>query len=221
MSKSKTASFIYCLLAVIFLSGCMRGGVTLDVKNDGSADIRYKILAIDLFYKQLAEERDKLQSQGMTVEDAVEGNMRGFIARKHLLSLEEIQQIGLFNNSENIKNRSYVQKGFFYDDYIFEILFGSVKDDVTLTADQKQLRESLLRKIDFTYNINLPVAAGENNAATVENAGKNLSWKLNMVTGTQINARARVWHWWSIGLTGALAVAVGGWIWNWRRKATV
>ncbi len=216
MKKIKGTLLCGFLLAVFLLTGCMKGEVTLDMARDGSAQLKYKVLVAAIMGQPAKEEIKKLKDKGMTVEEIKEGDKNGFIASKKLAGLDELDKLGLFNSDEKTLNKSRIEKGFFYDEQIFDILYKGPKEDPKINPEEKKQRDKILSAVDFSFALNLPVAAATNNADSALNGGKNLVWKLKMVEDTHIKATAKVWHWGNILLVAAIAAGAG--LWYYKKK---
>ncbi len=200
-------------LAVIVFTGCMKGEIALDVKRDGSGRLTYKILAQPYMQKQIKEEMEKLKEKGMTVNAINEEGKGGFTAVKELDNFYELDRFLLFNSYENIIDNSRQEKGFFYNEQIFDILYRGPKNEPKMTAEQKKQRDAILSSLDFVFALNLPEAPLTQNAEQIADNGKKLTWKIKMVSDTHMTATVKVWNWVNIIIFAIAAVVVMTGIW--------
>lgn len=173
------------LIVVLFmvLSGCVKINSTLTVNSDGSGDLSV-IYGVN---KQLAAMQPDITSslqtakknsekEGYTTSDYNDTQYMGIQLKKHINNLKDLKQ---FPNNNKVKFSVKEKKGFFKNTYDVNSSF-----DLTGLTDPNSngLEESVaaaaVAQIDLKFTLNLPVAAGNNNASKVTNNNKTLEWTL-------------------------------------------
>lgn len=196
MRKKISLGIILALMS-LFLTGCFKGDITVTVNNDGSSNVQYKILGAPMLADEINEMKNDASSKGMTVKSIKEKEMQGFTASKYYDAAQDMAGMNLFKGEENRNLGLVIQKGWFYDYYIFDLFVEGFnnKENKTVSQQEKAMQETMLSQVDFKVTINLPDKNESNNANDVLNEGKTLRWNLDVSTDNYVQAKTKVWHW--------------------------
>ncbi|WP_160118429.1 DUF3153 domain-containing protein [Bacillus sp. V59.32b] len=181
----KHLGVLICLLTfVLVLTGCVKVDTSLKINSDGSSDLTL-VYGID---KQIAsfggtditndleDTKQEAEKEGFKAIDYNSERYIGLTLKKHFESFEDMkspsdeQQLFDFKVKET--------KGFFTDTYKVDGVFDftGMTDDAESEEFDQQMVESMISQMELTFNLELPVEAGENNATEVKNIGKELVW---------------------------------------------
>lgn len=165
------------------LTGCVKLNSTLTVNSDGSGDLSV-IYGIS---KQLAAMQPDISSNlqdtkkstekaGYTVSDYNDTKYIGVQFKKHFTDLRNLKQ---FPNNDKVQFNVKENKGFFKNTYNVTGSFDLTGLTDTSSNDmEKSFAAAAMSQMDLSFHLNLPVAAGENNASKVTNNNKSLEWTL-------------------------------------------
>lgn len=201
------------LILMLFVTGCVKFNYSISINKDKSMDLEI-ILASD---KKFIEDKndlnfsnidfDKLSENGYLVfaynEDIYEGS-RIVKSFKNIDDISNTNDNGLVINLKNVLNGIdntlfYVKKGFFKNTYIgrFKITGSDEYSDIlnsnSNSIDDDGMNEledtmsELLKSLDFKFVINVPYKTLSNNATSISENQKTLTWDLLQVKDENIN----------------------------------
>lgn len=168
-------------LIMILLTGCVKVETNFKVNSNNSGDLTL-VYALD---KQLANTETKNQIETMKNEARDQGyKVSGYSSekyfgvkiKKHYGNLKNIKapsgntdlfEIDIKEDKRFFKTKYDVKSVFDFEDII------ETEEDEIIT---KELEDSILSQLDLTFNLELPVKAGKNNATEIKDNGKNLYW---------------------------------------------
>lgn len=168
-------------LIMILLSGCIKVDTNLKVNSDSSGDLTL-IYALD---KQLANSETKNQIETMKNEARDQGykvfgysseKYFGVKIKKHYDNLKNLKAPS--GNTDLFEIDIKEDKRFFKTKYELKSVF-DFEDIIETEEDElitKELEDSILSQLDLTFNLELPVKAGKNNASEIKDNGKKLYW---------------------------------------------
>ena len=174
--KKTIGLIIMLIIMLITLTGCAKVNYEVEINKDGSGEIIY-IYGIskeklggstDLVEQFVGTMKEQAQESGYSVEIYENDEISGFKANKHLQNLSEEFSLEEAFGEEYVKdaenNKIIIEKSFWITKY-------SQNAELDLT----KLNDS---NIEMTYKIKLPVDAKTNNASSVSENGKELTWIL-------------------------------------------
>ncbi len=204
------------MMACVLLSGCFRGEMKVDIHNNGSADVEYKMLAIPLAEKAVQEQFNRFTEMGFQAQRITEGESIGFKASRSIEAVEALNQFPLFSGGEG-KPGIEVSRGWFYDDYTIRI-----------NSHMKQVHPDLYKDTDvnnpfwaqFSMKMimTFPAKPESHNANSFFNDGKTLEWALSFSQDNHLEAKAKFWHMDHIVINLVVPVFVLGFLYSKRRK---
>lgn len=192
--------------ALILLTGCAKMDYTVDIKEDGKAEVSY-IVAIEneylesssntttstdtdstsltslgdtdyssIYLESLESEAKRAESKGYTTEKFKDDKYTGYTITKSFDKVEDISLQDAFGDNI-IKNSD--------DGKIkFEKNGSNVKISQEATFDLSQYTQGY----EIIYSVNLPVKVKENNATKVD--GNKLTWELTGKSTADVNFKA-------------------------------
>ncbi|HOB19487.1 MAG TPA: hypothetical protein PKO35_02140 [Candidatus Atribacteria bacterium] len=191
----KCFSLAMFLLICLILAGCMKGHAHYTVNRNGSGDAVIKLGfnrgLVDLLYalgqKDMFESViEEFEEDGFTVTRFVEGDYKGFEAKKHYEDFSRMMKDGNYKETLRINtedNETDIEKGLFYDRYTIRINLNT-KDSFDEYSDL--ISEPFLKRADFDFILTLPVKAEGHNADAVSEDGMTYTWNISMVDGNEI-----------------------------------
>ncbi|MGI6705809.1 MAG: LppM family (lipo)protein [Clostridia bacterium] len=199
-------------LLLAILTGCIQARFYIRINTNGTADVEYKLgLKESSFLALVPKEQDPLQEAaeearkaGFTVSQYKEEGYTGFIARKHVKNLRDMQKVlptGLIytrraGNSDQ-KLHVEVEETFLYKTYRLE---GQVDLENIFLEDpysdelSKQIIQRMLSTSEVDLVISLPVKPMADNATSRDASNKTLTWSLIMGKKNDILLVLRVWN---------------------------
>lgn len=192
-----------CLLLItccLIFSGCFRGEVNVNIQDDGSSDLSYKVVAVPTAGDVLKAQIKDLEKNQFKIEPITEGDMVGFKANKHFKNVSELSAFNMFAGSMPNTMGITLDKGWFYDAYKVSVL-----NDISVNQGQPltNLDQAMLAQMSMKMTMNFPVKPETHNASNVYNEGKTLEWLLSFTKENHLEATAKVWHY------GNIAASVG------------
>ena len=150
-------------------------------------------------------EKTTLKDADFTVEEYIDGTMKGYTVSKSLKDIDEVSKkdeveynlSGIFEDNASELYMFEVKKGLFKNKYVAKFNFDSsdsglsdssdddeeyIYDDTVETeteGDLSGLTDSLTSALDLSFNVTLPYSAVSNNATTTNDDNKTLSVILN------------------------------------------
>lgn len=192
------------LLSMTCLTGCVEYKATMDIKGNKSMEfaVDYAIDTSVFGEDSVLDESDEtsLETKGYKVEPYEHDSMKGFHITKSIDNIDKYSSeddvkyylSGILNEEETDVNIFKVKKGLFkntyYADFDFDASDSGLSDneaeeptdDEDLTdEDLSDITSSLMSNLDLSFNVNLPYKALTNNASSVSEDGKTLSWSLS------------------------------------------
>ena len=188
----KSMKLLAILFFVVLMSGCVKYNFKMEVGKDKSVSIEI-IDAIDKDYSSYGSyetEATAAETKGFTKEPYEDEEWIGYKLTKKYENIDEISSeeaitVELMDilKSDKEEPKAYFQKksGLFKTTYIANFTVNTSSDDEdeeeedsTTTEDEEEDDGA-----DISYTIVLPVKAGANDATTVSEDGKTLTWKLD------------------------------------------
>lgn len=200
----KKFKYILLLTSLLLSTGCVKYNASMDIKKDKSMDFSI-IYALDTTYfedTEVLDSSDKLELEqlGFTITDYNNGSMLGYTLNKSINNIDDVSKAdsvnydlsGLLTNKEDSNYFFKVKKGIIKNTYTAKFKFDSdesnlnnlEKEDTTNEEDTDSLDmsdmdlSSFTSNLDLSFNVYLPYSAISNNATTVNNDNKNLTWNL-------------------------------------------
>ena len=200
----KKFKYILLLTSLLLSTGCVKYNASMDIKKDKSMDFSI-IYALDTTYfedTEVLDSSDKLELEqlGFTITDYNNGSMLGYTLNKSINNIDDVSKAdsvnydlsGLLTNKEDSNYIFKIKKGIIKNTYTAKFKFDSdesnlnnlEKEDTTNEEDTDSLDmsdmdlSSFTSNLDLSFNVSLPYSAISNNATTVNNDNKNLTWNL-------------------------------------------
>lgn len=172
------AALLVCCM--VLMTGCVRYDAQVSVKLSGKADVSVLLASSDDLSEAgdsagiETDSKQEYEEDGWTVTDYKEEGYTGLILSKKNVDLTGLDDVLNDSVSENLDIK--VKKDGFK--YTLDVLL-SDEDDGDESFDPRQIL-SYIEKADgyMMFSVNLPVKAGANNATTVSEDGKSLTWNL-------------------------------------------
>ena len=176
----------------------------MDIKKDKSMDFSI-IYALDTTYfedTEVLDSSDKLELEqlGFTITDYNNGSMLGYTLNKSINNIDDVSKAdsvnydlsGLLTNKEDSNYFFKVKKGIIKNTYTAKFKFDSDESNLNNLEEGNTTNEedtdsldmsdmdlsSFTSNLDLSFNVSLPYSAISNNATTVNNDNKNLTWNL-------------------------------------------
>lgn len=184
MNVKKRNLLLILLLCSLLLSGCMRINTTVKVNKDGTADVSMLYAmsnSLGAFtnspYSLSAEQIAEYEEQGYTVKHYVddEAGYTGYTLTKNGIDLKS-----LVNDTDETGLESIIDGGFVtVDGRIVKISFVpfSASDYKDVSSGLSMVKS---QKGFVTFTLDLPVETTRNNATSVSEDGKTLTWDLTV-----------------------------------------
>lgn len=227
LKKHRLIYTILLLFIVITLSGCIDAKFHLTVNKDGSGDFSYQmlmdptLLAFTADYNNgtdddaLTEMINDAKESGFTITNLNENGKVGFKADKHINNLQEELKGGELFGQENMDSSIkpgeglIVDEGFFKTRYKFKMDFDMsdmLNNDLGEFDEIDNIAQSMIKSMNFSFALTLPVSALTHNAGKTEDDGKTLVWTLLPGQKNEIEMTAEVWNVKNIALLIALII---------------
>lgn len=182
------------LIAVILiaLTGCVKVDYNVKINKDDSGEISY-LYGFEKSYLEtmgttspdiLADMQKQAQTNGYEIEAYQDDTIEGFKAKK------ELKNVGKQFSLEEAFGETYVQDSEENKIVIDEKSNGQKTYSQKATVDLTNMENANMYGIVLTYTITLPVQVGLNNANTVSEDGKTLTWDLQAGEINQIEFEA-------------------------------
>jgi cbb3-type cytochrome oxidase subunit 3 len=200
----KKFKYILLLTSLLLSTGCVKYNASMDIKKDKSMDFSI-IYALDTTYfedTEVLDSSDKLELEqlGFTITDYNNGNMLGYTLNKSINNIDDVSITdsvnydlsGLLTNKEDSNYIFKIKKGIIKNTYIAKFKFDSDESNLNNLEEGNTTNEedtdsldmsdmdlsSFTSNLDLSFNVSLPFSAISNNATTVNNDNKNLTWNL-------------------------------------------
>jgi multidrug efflux pump subunit AcrB len=214
--KSYGRSFLFLFLAIAFLTGCVKqdGTMTIDAKDRG-----YFTMSITMEKNENFEEMDstqlvdrqkekkELEENGYDVVIIDNENEFGMTLSKTFPDIKTVKVDALFQPERKEEDHS--------DEKIVKESKGKKRsiDFVTngkegMTEEEKKMAKLFLGAMKSTFTLELPYPAEKTNATHVSEDRKTLTWDIDMVEGTRIQADYNKSQFSVYGLLGSLFIVL-------------
>ena len=145
MLRLRKIKFLFIILMMFLLTGCVKLNMTMDIKSDKSMDLDI-LYAVDKNYMEgedeelfSDEEIEEYKKAGYEVKDYAEGDYVGVILKKHVKNIDEVSKtdgsasFNLSNATDTEEEESMftLKKGFFRNVYTLKM----ESDSATNTPD--------------------------------------------------------------------------------------
>jgi len=201
----------FMVLMTVALTGCFRADIGMNVKEDGSVDMRVKVVSYPSLRQSIYESLKKEKHQNIVPVKA--GNWAGYETIDTYKSIPEMVKLtdafkGVDAPELNMKSEGILYRsGVLYDYYVLDLFQGMPAQDNAVTHD--------INKVDLPgmfMTLNVPYPVDSTNAPIISPDRKTLSWDLSVDPKTRkpvpIKASFRIWH--KGGIGGAVAVIAVG-----------
>lgn len=205
------------LLVALTLSGCAKGEITLEISRLGAANIDCKMVALPVLSSGLQALQEDFAKDGYSVSEAKDGNMSGFLAHKHYTKISDVKDSKVleafrFDKLQSVATKSQpkaaqpkqeqskpeekteqaspmvvVDQGLLFDTVKVNTEL-NLKANLKNSADQQFLLQNIMKQISLKFILILPTKAGPNNATTVSEDGRTLTWVLPVGESTPMQA---------------------------------
>ena len=196
--------YILLLTSLLLSTGCVKYNASMDIKKDKSMDFSI-IYALDTTYfedTEVLDSSDKLELEqlGFTITDYNNGSMLGYTLNKSINNIDDVSKAdsvnydlsGLLTNKEDSNYIFKIKKGIIKNTYTAKFKFDSDESNLNNLEEGNTTNEedtdsldmsdmdlsSFTSNLDLSFNVSLPYSAISNNATTVNNDNKNLTWNL-------------------------------------------
>lgn len=202
--------FLLVLLAIITFacSGCLGGGNELSIDESGEVHSRFTLVGMDFMREEIEKQKQKLLQghPNATVAPAKDGNMSGFSITMDYKDMDSFAKDGWEFYASRPGLCKGIQKNsrWFYDAYSLD-LFVEGNDNIKQDRITAEMAAAFLSQVRFDFTLNLPYEADSQNADTVYNGSKTLSWNISSALtkgeSKRIHATFKLWNKLHIGLT--------------------
>lgn len=159
-------------------AGCFQAESNLKINDSGAVTMRNKFLGVPYIAGIIEETKNNLlkNNPDAKIKSVTEGGYSGYEIEIFYPTMEKFAA----NNFEMFQARPgkctgiQISNGWFYNSYIFDLLFEGRKTDYQSTA----IAQSIFAQIKFDFSVELPYAAEISNADFMSNDGKILTWNI-------------------------------------------
>lgn len=219
----KKFKYIYLLVTIMLLTGCVKSNTEMTINNDKSMVISNELLIneklIDSNVEGITSEQKKaLESRGMNVESIKRSDgYSGYMITKKYDNIDEhstteyslidisdffgekFDDSVLFQVKESFFKNTYIinyKFNFSSDEYIDESIVTSETEDTKLdnVSNENIDLSELSSEMSFKFTLNLPNKALISNASDKSSDGKKLVWNLIDNTETTINCEFELYN---------------------------
>lgn len=199
----KKFKFLSIFAIILLCSGCMKYSVGMFIGSDKNVNFEL-IYALDkemwgdmLDQDEIKETDNEMEKDGYTVKPYTEGKWIGSVYTKNMGKLDDISTTdvinvnlsNIFDEDENEEETKYYfqkivdgKKTTYVASFTIDASDGEAEDD-----EEEMDMSSFTDSMELTYTVTLPVKADSNNATTVSEDGKTLTWNLEYGKVTNIN----------------------------------
>ncbi len=215
--------FLLVLLSIISLTcaGCFKGNTDLSIDESGAVHSKITFSGIEFMMAELENRKQELLKEhpNAVVTPVQDGGMSGFSITMDYEDMDSFAK----DRWEFFATRPGLCKGiqkksrWFFDAYSFDIFVeGRGKETIQQDKEAAAMAEAFFSQIRLDFTLNLPYEADSQNADTVSNSNKALSWNLasSLLKGEnkKINVTFKLWNklhiWLTIGIAVMLAVVI-------------
>ena len=207
--------FLLILLAIVTLActGCFGGSTELSIDESGEVHSKFTVVGMDFMREEIERQKQKLLKghPNATVTPAKDGNMSGFTVAVDYENMDRFAGDGweFYASRPGLCKGIQKKSRWFFDAYSFD-LFVEGNENIKPDKDVAAMAEAFLSQIRFDFTLNIPYEAESQNADTVFNGNKTLSWNISSALtkgeSKRINATFKIWNKLHIGLTIAATV---------------
>lgn len=189
----KTVLFIAMMAIVLFcLTGCANVNYEVKLNKDGSGEVSY-IMGYDKSFlssmgvtandlsddSTLDEMKEEAEKEGFTVEQFEDENTYGFKASKVVENIQEEFSVEntIGESDSESDDRILYEKSLLKTKYSQNAKMDLTFDEGSSTQETAMMN-TIMGQMKISYKIVLPFKVGENNATTVSEDGKVLTWEL-------------------------------------------
>ena len=202
--------FLLVLLAIITFacSGCLGGGNELSIDESGEVHSRFTLVGMDFMREEIEKQKQKLLQghPNAVVAPVKDGNMSGFSITMDYKDIDSFAKDGWEFYASRPGLCKGIQKSsrWFYDAYSLD-LFVEGNDNMKQDRITTEMAAAFLSQVRFDFTLNLPYEADSQNADTVYNGSKSLSWNISSALtkgeSKRIHATFKLWNKLHIGMT--------------------
>ncbi len=197
----KKFKFLSVLAIVLLCSGCMKYTIGMNIDSDKNVNFEL-IYALDkeawgemLDETEITETDNEMIEAGYEVKPYNEGKWVGSVYSKNMGNLDNISTTdginvdlsNIFDDENQEPIKYYFQKKVDGKKTTYIASFTIDATDDETSEDEDFDMSSLTSSMELTYSVTLPVKADSNNATTVSEDGKTLTWNLEYGKVTNIN----------------------------------
>ena len=232
MSNVKRMFLVLLLVAFsAAAAGCIKADESVTIKEDGSSTMVTRMVGNMFAAEALKGSKDEFvkENPDAVVKEIQDGDMTGYEVEVSYPDIETLAAKGgdMFTAVGGRNAGAVVAKSWFYDTYTFDLFVkGEEMDTGAQDPESKKMVQSMLDQIQYRFTLNLPVKPETQNADSVSDDGKRLTWDLKATIAEgkdiQMQASYRIYNQSHIALTvGGIVLAlllVGGFLYMRRRK---
>lgn len=198
----KKFKFLGIFAIILLCSGCMKYSIGMNIDSDKNVNFEL-IYALGkemwgdmLDQDEIKETDNEMEKDGYTVKPYTNGKWIGSVYTKNMGNLDDISTTdvinvdlsNIFDTDENTEEtKYYFQKIVDGKKTTYVASFSIDATDDETSEDEDFDMSSLTSSMELTYTVTLPVKADSNNATTVSEDGKTLTWNLEYGKVTNIN----------------------------------
>lgn len=203
----KKLKFLGVFAIILLCSGCMKYsvGMTIDENKNVNFELIYaldkEVWGDMLDESEITETDDEMIESGYDVKPYTNGNWIGSIYTKNMGNLDDISTTdvinvdlsNIFDTDENTEETKYYFQKIVdgkKTTYVASFSIDATEDDDSDDSDDNEEEmdmSAFTSSMELTYSVTLPVKADSNNATTVSEDGKTLTWNLEYGKVTNIN----------------------------------
>lgn len=167
MKKYRIISAVLAGVTALFMTGCMRMAIDVELKKDGTADVNF-ITAIEAQYGDLGDDDSDSDQKHYTFDGK---DYIGSEEHEKLQSFEELSDYltemdedgyCIFNTAD-----IRLKKGIFTNKYIFDVTTPCLMDDAKKDSDYKDYAQQMTDILIMTISVKMPGKIGNVTGGTV------------------------------------------------------
>jgi len=182
---------------MVTFTGCVKFEENISISKDKSVEMEIIYALADEYVTEdsILDEDDikEYEENGYTIEDYKQDGMTGYVMTLKVDNIDDISSpdFEVYNVSSESDNEDFIMfkvvKGTSKNTYSAKFVFDSSDEEDSEEDgeyDTAQMMEYFGSSMDLSFNVTLPDKSLSNNATTVSEDGKELSWDIAL-DGTQ------------------------------------
>ena len=187
------------ILLCVTCAGCLEGGSTLIITDDGEVYMHNRLIGVPLIAEHIESFRKSFENNSNAeISPVAENNMSGYEVRVHYPSIETFAEEGnpLYVTRDGQCKGIQRRKSWFFDTYNFDLISTG---DRKYSPNEAATVQSMLSQVSFNLVMELPYAADNHNADKSDASNKILTWHLapviiGSIADKHMRAQFKIWH---------------------------